>query len=175
MPSKRGIIGKDGIVADNTIMRHMRCRKEQPIVTDGCFHRVDGGTRMHRHMFADNIVRADLQRARLPLIARVLRWTPQYGKGIDLASRPNTCPPLDHHMAAQPHAIAKLDIATNDAERANLDITAKCCPGVDNSCRVNAHTHRLVIRIDDHCAKIGLGNLFALDHGDSPEFPQRSL
>ena len=156
-------------------MRHMRCRKEQPIVTDGCFHRVDGGTRMHRHMFADNIVRADLQRTRLPLIARMLGWTSQYGKGIDLASRPDACPPLDHHMAAQPHAIAKLDIATNDAERANLDIAAKLCPGVDNGCRVNADTHRLVTRIDDHCAKIGLGNLFALDHGDSPEFPQRSL
>ena len=125
MPPKRGIIGKNRVVTDHAIMRHMRCRKEQPIVTDGCFHRINGCARMHRHMFADDIVRADLQRAWLTGIARMLWGTSQRGKGKNLAPRPNAGPPLDHHMAVQPHTITDLHIAANDAERANLDIAAK--------------------------------------------------
>ena len=78
-------------------------------------------------------------------------------------------------MAAQPHSITKLDIATNYAERANLDIYTKRCLGIDIGCWVNANTHRLVTRIYNHCAKISLSNLLALDLGDPYEFPKRSL
>jgi len=46
MPTKRGVIGKNNVIANNTIMRHMRTRKEQTMITNNRFHCVNSRSRM---------------------------------------------------------------------------------------------------------------------------------
>ena len=61
MTSKRCVVRKDGVVADNAVMRHMRRDKEKAVIANNCSHRVNGGARMHGHMLTDHTVMTDLE------------------------------------------------------------------------------------------------------------------
>ncbi|MEE3092454.1 MAG: hypothetical protein VX326_09295 [Pseudomonadota bacterium] len=61
MASKRCVVRKDGVIADNAVMRDMRRDKEKAVIADNCPHRVNGGAGMHGHMLTDHAVMTDLE------------------------------------------------------------------------------------------------------------------
>ena len=61
MTSKRCVVRKDGVIADNAVMRHMRRDKEKAVIADNCPHRVNGGAGMHSYMLTDHAVMTDLE------------------------------------------------------------------------------------------------------------------
>ena len=56
MAAKRGIIGKNNMIANHAIMRHMRTSKKQPVIANNGLHHANRRARMHRHMFTDHTV-----------------------------------------------------------------------------------------------------------------------
>ena len=57
--AERRIVCHDNAIADNAIMRNVRCHHEQTIIPDNGFHAAAFGTGIHRRVFADRIVLAD--------------------------------------------------------------------------------------------------------------------
>ena len=61
------------------------------MITNDRLHLINGGARVHRDMFADNILRANLQNGIFTGIAGMLRRAAQACKREHLCSRTNHC------------------------------------------------------------------------------------
>ena len=73
MAAERRVVGHDDVVADLAVMRDMRPDHEQAIVADPGDHAAAGGAGVHRHMLADRVVAADVERDVSPSIFQILR------------------------------------------------------------------------------------------------------
>ena len=141
MSSKRGVVRKNDMVADNAVMRHVRGDKEHAMVADTRLHGIDGGTRVHGDMFADGAMMANLEGRWLAGETRMLRRMAKNGKGKHFAVGPKACAPFDDHMRVQMNPVAKRDVGADHAERTDKYILAKRGFLTDDRGRMDGHRH----------------------------------
>ena len=125
------------MVADMAVVAYVRIGEERAVVANRGGHAAALGPRVHCHAFADHAVGADRQRRWLTAVLEVLRLVSDGRERPNFGPRANRRPPGDTDVANQLHALAKLDIGTNDAERPNFDAGAELRPGLDDRGRVD--------------------------------------
>jgi hypothetical protein len=65
---KRGVVGEDAMIADQTIVRDVGVGHQKIIIADGGFETILYGTAMNGDAFANHIVIADHQASVLALV-----------------------------------------------------------------------------------------------------------
>src|SRR5260370_11358314 len=102
MASYYGAVGKNAAIANHAIVGHVAIRHEVIVAADAGGPGV-GGAAMDGHAFAEDVVGADFQTSRLPLVLQMLRSLAQDGAG--------------EHVVVPAHRQrpAKVDIRANDA------------------------------------------------------------
>ena len=98
MAAERRVVDQDDVVADLAVMRDMRADHEQAIVADPGDHAAALGAGVHRHVLADRVVAADLERRRLALVFQILRLEPDRGERKDSRPLADRRAPVDHDM-----------------------------------------------------------------------------
>jgi len=125
------IVGEDHIVADLRVVSHMRSGQKSAMVADTGHHTAARRAGVHGHIFADDVVGADLERAFLALEFQVLRRMTDRRERIDFGSRPNRRVTLDDDMAVQNDIVVQPRMRPDDAIGANAHI------GTDAGCRID--------------------------------------
>ena len=83
--AEQSAVGENNIIAQLAVVADMRRRHEKIIVADDG-RRSGGGAAMDLHIFANNIVIADLKIRLLPLISFVLRRAAEHGAGMNFVA-----------------------------------------------------------------------------------------
>ncbi|OIQ63858.1 hypothetical protein GALL_545990 [mine drainage metagenome] len=129
---QRSIIGKDGIVSHLAIMRQMDIRHDPVIVADAGYTRVLYRPDVKRAELANNVAIAYFQSGRFTCIFFILRDFTQRTKLENLIIASNRGVPVNHCMGGNSGTIADLHVFADDAVRADADIRAQLCAGVNN-------------------------------------------
>ena len=76
----RRIVGKDGVVADLALVRHMRVAEKEIVVADASWG-FGAGAAMDGHVFAEGVVIPNVEVGFLPLELEILGAASKGGKG----------------------------------------------------------------------------------------------
>lgn len=140
VPRKHDIVGKDDVVAEAAVMRHVRIGQEQVVVADnGCaamLHR----TRIHGHAFADGTVFANHQFRIQGAVVHTLRIAADDGTRKDLRALADARMADDRDVTQNFDVIRKNDIRPDVAERADLHVFADYRTVLDGRGRVDLRT-----------------------------------
>ena len=125
-------IHKDDIIADLTIMRDMTVRHEQAVISDPRDAATAIGARLHGHIFADAVARADFQPCMLTFEFQILRIVTDGRKGIYDRLGSNRGIACHDDMGFKLCPVAKTHIRTDQTERADTDALPDLSPLLDN-------------------------------------------
>ena len=113
MPGHRAVVAKNHMVADAAVVGNVGIRQKIAVRSNSRVEPVASRC-VHRHVFPENIRRADLEITFATGILQVLRLQPETGKRIKFVLRPNGRQPVQDHMGMQPAAFAEFDMGANN-------------------------------------------------------------
>ena len=96
---------------------------------------------MHRAELAECVVIAHFEPGGLSLVFEILRLLANGSIGEELVVLPDLGRPHDRHVMLEPAAIADLDIRSDDAVGADVNVRANFRRRVDDGGRVNRGRH----------------------------------
>ena len=141
MSGKRREIGEHAVATDDAVMRNMRGRHEEIVIT----HRRDAlvfrRATIDRHIFAKDVAVTDAHARRLTSVFFVLRRIAYPGKLKQTVVGTERSPTGNDNMRSNDASRANLDIGADDGERPHLDIVGNFRPGCDHRARVDTRAH----------------------------------
>lgn len=141
--AQQGAVGQEAAITDVTIVGHMGVGHEVIVAADP---RGPGmrGAPMHRHMFAENIVLADLHAGWLVLVVGVLRPFAEDGAGEDRVARSHCQRTDEIGMRLDDAAWSNLDAAFDDCMGSNLDVIGQIGLRRDQRRRMDSRGHSAI-------------------------------
>ena len=148
MATERRVVGHDDPVADGAVVGDVGAHHEQAVIANPRDHPAALGARVHGHVLAHHIVRADDQLGRLAAVFNVLRPMADRGEGIDLGPGPDLGPALDDDMTVQNHVRAQIHMGPDHAVRPDFDPLAEPRLWIDDGGGVNlGHQSSMIMAV----------------------------
>ncbi len=132
-------VGEGAVVADDAIMTDMAVSHEIAAGPDLGEIVPLLAAEAERHALPDHAIFADAEAGSSPIIAPDLGFAAEHGMGMDHATGTDLGPAGDRHMGEKTDAISEMNLATDDAVRADFNPSSEDC-SVLNDCR-RMHRH----------------------------------
>src|SRR5512134_788297 len=121
VPRQPAVVGEDAMAADLAVVREMHAGHDPVVVADARDARVARRPAIDGHALADRVAVADLDRRVLARVFLVLRRRADRAELIDAVVAPDARAPVEHHVRADPAALAHLDALADDGVGAHRD------------------------------------------------------
>src|SRR3569623_75588 len=140
MAGQRGIIGEDGVVADQAIVREVHVRHDPIVVADPGDAAALFGAAIEGAEFADDVAVADLEQSGFATVFLVLRHLAERRELENFIVAADARRAIDDDM--RPHLGTGADdhIRADDGERPDVDIRRQLGLGVDDRARIDQTT-----------------------------------
>src|SRR5262249_18347215 len=112
-------VGEDDAATDPAIVADVRVRHEEIPVADPRHAASADGAAADRHVLADLVPGADLERRRLALVLEILRRATEAGERRDHVVRAERDLPVENDVRLETGPIADRRLGADDAERAD--------------------------------------------------------
>ena len=145
MSGERGIIGEDHAVTDPAVMGDMHIGHERAFAADTGDATAADRAATKGAALANDIAIADLKASGLACVLKVL-WRLADGTELEyLVIGTDACRAIDHHVRADPGAVADLHIRSDDGECADLHALTNFRAWIDDGLRVD-HLFEFLVR-----------------------------
>src|SRR5690606_23771525 len=130
------VVREDDMVTDDRVMTDMGACEKGTMIANARQHTAAACAGVHGDMFADQIVRANVETAWLTLVFQVLRRMADGRKREYLGPCTNARVPFHNRMGMENDTLTERDIAAHNAIGADGNIGRDLRPRVDNGSRV---------------------------------------
>ena len=131
VPGECAVVAENHMVADDAVVRDVRVRQKVSVRSDSRVQ-VIAGRSMHRCVFAEHVVRADVEVAFPAGIFQILCFQADTGERVKLVARSDGCQAVDHDVRMQPATVAEFHVRADNGIRPDFAAGAKLRSRIDN-------------------------------------------